>query len=247
MASALDLQFFKDYPTALGFIELFDFLPEVVFYAKDRRSRFVAANEAMMRSKQLVQGEDLLGKTDLDFHPPVMARAYIEEDREIMESGKALPHQAWLVFDSDGRPGWFRSSKTPIFGDTGKVIGIAGVRYSIRTPEEQMAQFQNLLGAIRHLEENYTEGVTTPELAKLAGLSVTHFNRRFSELFRMSPNRFMMSLRVERARTLLSQSEREIGEISVETGFCDQSHFTRQFRKLTGLTPKKYREQFSVR
>ncbi len=244
MPLAIDQAFFRSHPSAESFLALFEFLPGVVFYAKDRSSRFIAANAAMLSAKNLSGPEGLLGKTDRDFHPPALAEAYIAEDAAIMKEARPLPNQSWFVIDQNGKPGWFRSSKTPLFSRTNEVIGIAGVRYAISTPEELARQFQNLFQVIRHLENHFSEQVSTDELAAMAGLSVTHFNRRFSELFHTSPNRFLISLRVEKARHLLSRTSETIGEISVKTGFYDQSHFTRHFRKVTGLTPRQYRQQF---
>ncbi len=244
MPLSLNQEFFKLNPAATGFLDLFEFLPGIVFYAKDRSSCYVAANSTMLATKRLTSPSELLGRSDRDFHPPALAEAYIDEDRSIMETGKPLANQAWFVIDLSGRPGWFRSSKVPLHDADGSVIGLAGVRYAISTPEDRAQQFQNLVSAVHYLENNYTESISSSELAKLAGMSVTHFNRRFSEIFRLSPNQFLISLRVERARYLLSMTGMPIAEIVSETGFYDQSHFTRHFRKLTGMTPKKYRQQY---
>lgn len=244
MKPAIDEEFFETHSAVQGVLELFDYLPGVIFFAKDLKSRFVAANAAMLSVKQLEKPTDILGRTDLDFHPPALAQAYIAEDREIMESNRPLANQSWFVIDQNGRPGWFRSSKTPLHSRDGKVVGIAGVRYAISTPDERRHQFQNLTAAIQFLEENYTDSISAAQLAEIAGLSVTHFNRRFSELFRMSPNRFLQSLRIDKARHLLAFSEDPIGEIAIESGFYDQSHLHRHFSKVTGMTPRQYRERY---
>ncbi len=225
---------------------LFEHLPGIVFYAKDLQSRFVAANSAMLATKKLLSPEELLGRTDRDYHPPALAEAYIEEDRMIMKSGEALANQSWFIIDQNGRPGWFRSSKTPLFSGEGKVIGLAGVRYAITTPEDRADLFQNLASVAQYLEKHFADQITAEQLADMAGLSVTHFNRRFSATFRMSPNRFLMSIRIEKARYLLTMTTKEIIDIATETGFYDQSHFTRHFRKITGITPKAYRLQYAA-
>lgn len=247
MSPAIDEEFFAAHPAVQGVLDLFDYLPGVIFFAKDLESRFVAANAAMLAVKELHDPKDILGRTDIDFHPPALAQAYITEDREIMESNRPLANQSWFIIDQNGRPGWFRSSKTPLHADDGKVVGIAGVRYAISTPDERKHQFQNLTAAIQFLEENYTESISAAQLAEIAGLSVTHFNRRFSELFRMSPNRFLQSLRIDKARHLLVHSEDPIGEVAIESGFYDQSHLHRHFTKVTGMTPKQYRKRFRSR
>ncbi len=244
MLIAADDDFFAHAVEVSGFLELFEFLPGITFYAKDRKSRFVAANSTMLASKRLTRADQILGKSDFDFHPPTLAAAYIAEDRGIMSSGKALANQSWFIIDQNGAPGWFRSSKSPIFSRNGEVLGLAGVRYPILTSDEMNRQFEDLASAILYIEENYAEAISTEKLANVAGLSVTHFNRRFSQMLRTSPCRFVIAVRIERARHLLTSTENSVGDIAIETGFYDQSHFTRHFQKITGLTPLRYRHQF---
>lgn len=229
---------------AASFLALFDCLPGVIFYAKDRESRYIAANRAMLQAKNLREPDELLGRTDRDFHPAALADAYIAEDRRILESGRAVVNRPWFVIDRSGRPGWFNSSKVPLRDASGALVGVAGVRYAVETPEDRERFFRELAPVVRHLEEHHAESVSMAEMARLAGLSPTHFNRRFRRLFGMSPTRFLHALRIERARLMLVQSERSVGEIAVETGYHDQSHFTRHFRRITGIAPGKYRAQF---
>lgn len=233
--------FFEKQPAVGALMEIIDCLPGVIFYAKDRESRYIAANRAMMMAKEIRNPEDLLGRTDRDFHPAAMADAYVAEDRLVMERGESVVNQIWFVVDRSGHPGWFSSSKVPLRGEDGEVIGIAGIRYSIETPEDRAKLFQGLAPVVRYLEGNYTGVISMSLMAKMAGMSSTHFNRQFTALFGMSPTKFVHSLRVEKARQMLSGTEFSVGEIALETGYHDQSHFTRHFRNLTGITPGKYR------
>lgn len=239
-----DEVFFKKRPTAAALVELFGYLPGVIFYAKNRNSEYIAANHAMLMAKEISDPAELLGKTDRDFHPSVVADAYIAEDRRVMESAQSLPHQVWFVIDRSGRPGWFQSSKVPLRDESGEVIGIAGTRYSIDTPAERDQQFRSLAPVIHFLEERYTENVSMKAMAKLADMSATHFNRQFVALFGMSPTQFVHSLRIEKSRRLLAETVHSIGEIALELGYHDQSHFTRHFRNRTGMTPRAYRQRF---
>ena len=81
-------------------------------------------------------------------------------------------------------------------------------------------------------------------MASMAGMSSTQFNQRFRALFRMSPTEYLLKLRIETSRRLLTRSQGSIAEIALEAGFCDQSHFTKRFRKATGMTPRQYRLRF---
>ena len=97
---------------------------------------------------------------------------------------------------------------------------------------------------MRYIEEHYTEQISMDAMARLAGLSSTHFNRRFRSLLRMSPTDFLRSLRMQEAQRLLTVSQDSVGEIALASGFYDQSHFTKRFRATTGMTPLAYRKRF---
>ncbi len=81
-------------------------------------------------------------------------------------------------------------------------------------------------------------------MATRAGLSPTHFNRRFRQLLRMTPVQYLRTVRVQAARRLLAETSLGLAQIAIDTGFTDQSHFTRRFRQTTGLTPAAYRRRF---
>jgi AraC-like DNA-binding protein len=90
-----------------------------------------------------------------------------------------------------------------------------------------------------YLAEHYAENVSLENLARIARLSPFHFNRIFSEQTGMPPHAFQTQLRVSRAKALLRQG-RAISEVASETGFADQSHLTRHFKRLVGVTPGQY-------
>ena len=226
---------------------LFDALPLVVFYAKDTQSRYVRVNAASLAQHGVGSEAEMLGRDDRDFHPPAMAAAYIAEDRRVMASRRPLPGQVWLVFHHGGLPHWYVSTKVPIFDPRGKVIGIAGAMYRINQPAEQARYFRELVPVIRHIEHHYAERIIMSEMAALAGLSSTHFNRRFQDLLRLTPTTYLRTVRIQTARHRLNATRQDLAGIAVETGFTDQSHFTRCFREATGLTPAEYRRRFGIK
>lgn len=242
---AFSHDFFQLHPDVRGVIRLFDYLPSALFYAKDSQHRYVAVNSrTLVDVFGLNDLEDLLGRTDSDFQPPALAEAYHAEDRRVMESGRPIPNQVWLVPHVRGTPCWYVSSKTPLCSLTGDIIGIAGVMYAIETPEEQASLFQELLPAVRHMDANYTTTISMKEMASITGLSATHFNSRFRAIFRMSPTDYVLSRRIQDAQNRLTRTSQSITDIGVAVGFFDQSHFTKRFRKLTGMTPLAYRKRF---
>jgi transcriptional regulator GlxA family with amidase domain len=80
-------------------------------------------------------------------------------------------------------------------------------------------------------------------LADLAGLSESHFARAFRESTGVPPHRYIVRLRVQAAAQMIQNTNKALAEISLEVGFADQSHLTRQFVRLLGERPREYRHR----
>jgi AraC family transcriptional regulator len=92
------------------------------------------------------------------------------------------------------------------------------------------------------INANLEEDLSLAELAEVADLSQFHFARAFRKSTGQTPQHYLMEQRIERAKQLLSRDDLPIVEISLRTGFKNQSHFTTLFRKFTNSTPKLWRE-----
>jgi AraC-like DNA-binding protein len=239
---AFQEQFFARHPGLRSMMDLFEHAAGVYFYAKDRNSRFVRLNRANVSLYGLVDETPLLGKTDRQFHPPALANAYVAEDQRVMSSRESVVGQVWLVPFLDGPMQWFISSKIPLIGAGDEVIGLAGIMHPIATPEHQHHRFLALAPAMQYLEKHFAEPLRMGDLAEMCRLSPTDFGRLFQKLLRTSPSEYVTSLRLQEARRLLTSTNRTLSSIALETGFCDQSHFTKRFRQLTGMTPTQYRK-----
>ena len=79
------------------------------------------------------------------------------------------------------------------------------------------------------------------ELAAAAYLSPFHFARLFKKVTGASPHAYLAALRIERAQSLLANSDASITEIAARVGYSSHSHFTKAFRQSTGLTPRAFR------
>jgi AraC family transcriptional regulator len=95
---------------------------------------------------------------------------------------------------------------------------------------------------LHFIRENLETDIAVSDLAACIGVSRAHFFRVFRASFGMSPYRFVMRERVARAKALLEESRKDIGEIAVELGFPSHSHFTKIFHRMTGATPSQFRE-----
>jgi AraC-like DNA-binding protein len=90
-----------------------------------------------------------------------------------------------------------------------------------------------------YLEAYHAEPVTLAQLASVANLSPFHFLRVFRAALGLPPHAYLTQLRVARAKALLSQGM-PIPRVALETGFVDQSHLTRHFKRLVGVPPGQY-------
>ena len=80
-------------------------------------------------------------------------------------------------------------------------------------------------------------------LASLTSMSESHFSRSFKQLVGIAPYQYLMQQRVERAKQLLKQQAISISDIALDCGFANQTHLTKVFRQMTGVTPKAYQKQ----
>lgn len=103
-----------------------------------------------------------------------------------------------------------------------------------------LAAWQRRLVA-QYLEEHLAEELPVSRLAKLARLSRYHFSRSFRHSFGLSPHRYHLHRRAERAKTLLANPTLSITDIALDLGFQEASTFSTTFRKLVGRTPTDFR------
>ena len=80
-------------------------------------------------------------------------------------------------------------------------------------------------------------------MAAQAGLSPSHFSRLFKQTIGKSPYQFLMAYRIEQAKKMLDNPHKLMMDIALCCGFSDQAHFSRVFKKIEGVTPKKYRKK----
>ncbi|MCV4234676.1 response regulator [Virgibacillus sp. LDC1] len=102
----------------------------------------------------------------------------------------------------------------------------------------------NIQKAKRYIEENYAmEDLSLQEVADSVGMSVTYLSRTFKSETNMNFVKYLVQVRMEKARELLAESELSAQETAYRVGFSDYVHFSKTFKKFHGLTPSAYRKQ----
>jgi PAS domain S-box-containing protein len=226
--------------------QLFDYLPDTYFYAKNLNEQFVMVNQALASMLGLEGPEEMIGKTDHDFSSCDLADQYVAEDQRVIRSGQPLINQAWLIPNHRGELRWYLSSKIPLLGDGGSVIGIAGAMRDVEKAGVLLAPYREMEELLRCVFTRYAEDLDVAQLARLAGLSVSQLDRRFKRLFQMTPREFVLRVRLNAACRMLASTEDSITDIALRTGFYDQSHFTKHFRRQIGVTPRSYRGKYGA-
>ncbi len=224
--------------------ELFDCIENVSFFAKDCEGVLLAANQYLVELYEFETESELIGHTDFDLLPRRLAEKFRRDDLEIMESRTPATRIVEIFLNRQGIPSWFLTSKYPIVDINRKAIGVMGI---IQDYEQQRRLFSgesDMTLAMNYLHAHFRDKLSIRNLADMANLSLRQFERRFRENFNLTPQQYLIKLRIQESCDLLMQPDMTVGKIAIDLGFYDQSSFTVQFKKNMSLTPLQYRKQY---
>tara|TARA_B110000305_G_C19404040_1_gene621721 strand:- start:903 stop:1631 length:729 start_codon:yes stop_codon:yes gene_type:complete len=236
--------FFKELKPGQFCEELFDGIPFVCFFVKNQEGVFVSANHAFATMLGAENVSDVIGKTDHDFAYKYLADAYVEDDRDVMSQGKSLINKLELVPDRNQVLDWKLTSKTPLYSSVGTVVGIAGITRIVRVGETIPGVPGVINRAIEYIARNHSSSVSSNDLAKASGVSVSSLDRKFKAFFNTTPQKYIRRVRLNTACYLIQSEEMSFSEIAHESGFYDQSCMTREFKSELNMTPTKYRSKY---
>lgn len=161
----------------------------------------------------------------------------------VIQSGKPLLERCELNITSSGSLRWFCTTKVPARDVRGKIVGLVGISRPLEKADGRMAAYELLDPAVEYIHKHGTARIKIPALAGACQMTETTFRREFQRLFRMTPLRFILRLRLHEACLLLSSGTKSIGDIAFQCGFEDQNYFARHFKRTIGMTPTEFREQ----
>lgn len=226
-------------------VELFQAIPGAYLFIKDRESRFMDGSQSFAETLGESDMEGLIGKTDYDFSPDFLADAFLEDDRMVMETGKPILNRIELVPTADGSLDWLSTTKVPLHGQDGEIIGLAGVTRRIRDSEAVYADHPEMHRIVNFVRGHYREKLSVADMARVGGVSVSSQERLFRRTFGLTPSMYLRKTRLNAACKRLRDSEDSLAEIAVQCGFNDQNSMTRAFRLELKITPLRYRRRFS--
>lgn len=226
---------------ALG--SLLDALPDVQAWVKDARRRYLWVNRAFLRNYGLNDRAEVLGRTDEDLSPPHLA-AHFRQGDEAALAGRSFHDRLERVGRYDHTAAWCLTTKRPVLDESGRAVGTAGITRQL-DPGQLAGRPDIRLGVVlTRMTAALQEPVSNAELARAAGMSARAFERAFVQEYGLSPQQYLKRLRLQNACRLLVETRESIAAIAQHCGFADQSHLTREFRRITGTTPGTYRSRY---
>jgi AraC-like DNA-binding protein len=236
----------------LSLIErLFDSLPDVVFFAKDRRGRYTHANQSLLDRLRLTGREQIVGYRADEVFPGALGSRYADQDDQVLREGHEIVGQLELHLYPNREPGWCLTHKLawreaePTGGRrSNPVVGLVGISRDLSTAGALHGApgntYARVAKVVERLQRDYAEPLVIAELARDAGLSMAQLERLFVQLYRLTPRQLLARARLDAALAMLA-GPASVADIAHTCGYTDHSAFTRQFKRSTGLSPREYR------
>ena len=237
--------------TPSHFAELLDCLPDVLAWVKDRQGRYLWVNRAFLVQYSVDHAggneeaavDSILGKTDYDLSPAFLADQFRHDDEQVL-AGHRIVNRLERVGESEGATAWHITDKIPVVDAKGAIVGTAGMTRAAGSASSLEAAAPGFGPALAHMRAHFQHEVSNQCLASLSNMSLRAFERRFHAAFHLTPQRFLRKLRLRIASRALIYTEASLSDIALNCGFADQSHFSREFRRQFGRTPREYREHY---
>jgi AraC-like DNA-binding protein len=230
-------------PTAAGIAGLLDQIEGVQCWIKDRNGRYAWVNRGFLLNYALERIEQVVGRTDHDLSPPHLADQYRLDDERVL-GGEPVDGRIELVGRFDRTAVWSLTCKKPLHDACGRIVGTVGMTRVVDADVVHAGGADAALGLVLvHMRKNFSEPLSNADLARIAGRSVRAFERMFRRQMQATPQQFLRRLRLWLACRELTATRRSLAAIAAAHGFCDQSHFVREFRREFGVTPGDYRSR----
>jgi AraC-like DNA-binding protein len=225
--------------------DLFDAVPDVVFFVKDAGGRYVVVNDTLVRRLGRRSKREVLGRSPRDLFPAPLGASFAAQDEAVLGRGEVIRDRLELHLRGDRRHGFCLTRKLPLRAKDGRVVGMAGISRDLPDPGRSRARalrdYPALDRALSRLFARFDEPLRRGELARLAGMSESRFARLVRRVFHLSPGQLLVKVRMEEASRRLAETGQSVAQVAQSCGYADHSAFTRQFRATAGLSPRDFR------
>ena len=227
------------------FKALFDAAPLLCFCMKDAEGRIMALNRRNCDVCNIKDEWDAIGLTSKEIFPSPYADDYMNLDREVLATGKPVLKRT-TQYPADRSMNFMVSDVYPLRNARSKIIGTARAYRLSSDNGDNTLRYGQVRAVSEFVEKHYAEEIRLEQLITLSGMSKNTFIRAFSDVFNMTPWHYLTTIRLNAVRKLLETTDKLLSDIAAETGFFDQSHLTRVFKKERGMTPGEYRRQHRI-
>lgn len=220
--------------------QLFDLLPDVQFFVKDREARYLVVNNTIVEHAGLSDKRDMIGRTceEVFLNPGVKISA---QDLSLINSGKDVTNMLEMCLSPSRQRKWCLSSKFAVRGPNAGDAALVGISRVLPATDERHHNYHTLNAFLAYLKEHCGEPILISEVAKQFKFSMDVLERLTRELFSVTPKQILTQLRIEKACNLLETTDDSINSIVAACGYIDHSAFSRQFKLSTHYSPLQYR------
>lgn len=230
-------------------VRLFDPLADVVFFAKDAAGRYTHANRTLLERLRLRDAAELVGRRADELFPAPLGERFAAQDDAVVRAGTDIEEQLELHLYPNRAPGWCLTRKLAWRDAGGRVVGLVGLSRDLEPSHRAAAQaagrgdtFSRVAQVVERMQRDYAEPLSIRALADEAGLSIAQLERLFVQLYRLGPRQWLARLRLEAAMVRLAAPEEpSIADVAHACGYADHSAFTRQFKRVVGMSPREWR------
>jgi AraC-like DNA-binding protein len=219
---------------------LFDALPDVVFFVKDKEGRYVVVNRTLVARCGLKEKSALLGRNSVEAFGNRLGGNYMRQDEAVLAAGSEYHDLLELHLYPNRDSGWCLTHKIPLRDAVGNITGLAGISRDLAMPDKKHPVYRRIAAATQFIKDHYDQQFQLAELERITELSVAQIERYFKRIFDLNPRQLIIKTRIEAATKML-EGDRNITEVAVACGYNDHSAFTRQFKATVGVTPSEYR------
>lgn len=223
-------------------LPVLDLIPNAAIFIKDAKARYLCANQTLAQRCGLKDLQPLLGKTSAEVFPAQLGPVYTAQDIKVLQDGLVLEGQLELHLFKSREPGWCLTYKWPLYNRQDEIIGLIGISLDLQSASKSHPAYKRLAAVDEFIRRHFSQPVSMAQLTGIAGMSAAQLERYCKKVFHLSPRQMIHKARLEHAHRLL-QTDMAITDIALRCGYTDHSAFSRQFKALTGLTPRQYRQQ----
>ena len=240
---ALRDDFFRQLgPCSKTMLQLFNLVQGVNFNMIDAHDRVMAFNRNNCENCNMQDEADFVGRNLFDLFPKTLAEVYSSRNREVRTSGKPIVEKTYS-YAADRSTDIKIVSVFPLHDMEGRIVGTTSINHAIESGDDKPDWYQTIRSAVAYIDDHFMEKVSIATLARISGMSTSVFRRAFVKIMDTTPGVYISTIRINRARKLLAETDKTISDIAEECGFYDQSHFTKVFFRLRHLSPGEYRRK----